>query len=64
MKKTLLFVGAIAPGAAAVCTAFAPVAVAQDAPQQIMLMRIDPVNVATGDRASGGFLPQFKYATK
>jgi hypothetical protein len=52
MKKTLLSAGAIALGATAMCAASAPSAVAQGAPQQIMLMRVDPVNVATGYRAS------------
>lgn len=50
MKLTLPLAGAIALGAA-LC-APPPPARAQGAPQQIVLMRIDPMNVATGFRAS------------
>jgi hypothetical protein len=53
MKKTLPLAGAIVFGAAVLCAAPVPTpALAQGAPQQVMLMRIDPMNVATGFRVS------------
>ena len=51
MKMTLPLAGAIAFGAAILCASPSP-AVAQGAPQQVMLMRVDPMNVATGFRVS------------
>lgn len=52
MKKILPLAGAIALGTAIACTAPPPPASAQGAPQQVMLMRVDPMNVATGFRVS------------
>lgn len=49
MKKTLPIAGAVAVAASILC--ISPV-FAQGAPQQVMLIRVDPMNVATGFRAS------------
>jgi sporulation protein YlmC with PRC-barrel domain len=52
MKMTLPLAGAVVLGAAIGCASPAPPAFAQGAPQQIMLMRVDPMNVASGFRVS------------
>lgn len=51
MKKTLPIAGAVALAASILCVSPAPV-FAQGAPQQVVLMRVDPMNVATGFRVS------------
>ena len=52
MKRILPLAGALALSAAIVCASPSPAAFAQGAQQQIMLMRVDPMNIATGFRAS------------